>query len=216
MSEIGAVEHKVSRLTDQDLYLFNEGTHVRLFDKLGAHLGEIDGKPGVFFAVWAPAAKKVHVMGDFNGWSKTKHVLKPRGSSGIWEGFVPGLEQGAIYKYWIANPSGHKAEKADPFGFRHEEPPRTASVVWDIGRAWKDGEWMKSRGVRAGWLRFSPMSLPIQRLALLVASAGSWFACCFNTWRNSASTALFKSGVHCFSQPPSLSVAVEASSGRTN
>ena len=148
MNEIGAVEHKVSRLTDQDLYLFNEGTHVRLFDKLGAHLGEVDGKPGAFFAVWAPAAKKVHVMGDFNGWSKTKHVLKPRASSGIWEGFVPGLKPGALYKYWIANPSGHKAEKADPFGFRHEEPPRTASVVWDIGRSWNDAEWMKSRGAR--------------------------------------------------------------------
>ncbi len=148
MSAIGGVEHKVSRLTDEDLYLFNEGTHVRLFDKLGAHLGEVDGKPGVFFAVWAPAAKKVHVMGDFNGWSKTKHVLKPRGSSGIWEGFVPGLAKGALYKYWIANPSGHKAEKADPFGFRQEEPPRTASVVWDIGRKWNDAEWMKSRGGR--------------------------------------------------------------------
>ena len=125
----GSVEHKVSRLTDLDLYLFNEGTHAALADKLGAHLGEVDGKPGAFFAVWAPSAKKVHVMGDFNEWSKTKHALKPRGSSGIWEGFVPGVGQGALYKYWIANPSGHKQEKADPVGFRHEEPPRTASVV---------------------------------------------------------------------------------------
>jgi 1,4-alpha-glucan branching enzyme len=145
---VEAVEHKASRLEDLDLHLFNEGTHARLYDKLGAHLGEVDGKAGTFFAVWAPSAKKVHVMGDFNGWSKTKHPLKPRGSSGIWEGFVPGVGKGQIYKYWVANPSGHKAEKADPFGFRHEEPPRTASVVWDLGYAWGDAEWMKSRGAR--------------------------------------------------------------------
>jgi len=145
---VGTVEHKTSRLADLDLHLFNEGTHVRLYDKLGAHLGDLDGKKGTFFAVWAPSAKKVSVMGDFNGWSKSKHPLKPRGSSGIWEGFVPGVGRGEIYKYWIVNPSGHKAEKADPFGFRHEEPPRTASVVWDLAYEWGDEEWMKTRGAR--------------------------------------------------------------------
>jgi len=154
---VGAVEHKISRLSDQDLYLFNEGTHARLYEKLGAHLGELDGKKGVFFAVWAPSAKKVHVIGDFNGWSKSKHPLKPRGSSGIWEGFVPGVGKGEVYKYWIANPSGHKAEKADPFGFRHEEPPRTASIVWDLDYKWSDAQWMKTRGARQG--HGAPMSI---------------------------------------------------------
>ncbi|MFI5360882.1 MAG: 1,4-alpha-glucan branching protein GlgB [Elusimicrobiota bacterium] len=165
MNTIGGVEHKVSRLTDEDLYLFNEGTHTRLFDKLGAHPGEVDGRPGTFFAVWAPAAKKVHVMGDFNGWSKTKHVLKPRASSGIWEGFVPGVGKGALYKYWISHPSGHRAEKADPFGFRHEVPPRTASVVWDLANAWGDAEWMRSRGARHA------LGAP---LSIYEAHLGSW------------------------------------------
>ncbi|NNN06359.1 MAG: 1,4-alpha-glucan branching protein GlgB, partial [Elusimicrobia bacterium] len=152
-----AVEHKVSRLADQDLYLFNEGTHERLYDRLGAHLGEVDGKAGTFFAVWAPSARKVHVMGDFNGWSKSKHPLKPRASSGIWEGFVPGVAKGALYKYWIAGPNGQKTEKADPQGFCQEEPPRTASVVWDLDYRWSDAEWMGARGARQG--HDAPMSI---------------------------------------------------------
>ncbi|MBI3566551.1 MAG: 1,4-alpha-glucan branching protein GlgB, partial [Elusimicrobia bacterium] len=160
-----SVEHKVSLLTDLDLHLFNEGTHAALGAKLGAHLGVVDGKAGTFFAVWAPSARKVHVMGDFNGWSKTKHELRPRGSSGIWEGFVPGVGQGAVYKYWIANPSGHKQEKADPCGFRHEEPPRTASVVWDLGYEWGDAEWMKTRGSR------NSLSAP---LSVYEVHLGSW------------------------------------------
>ncbi len=143
-----AVEHKVSRLADQDLHLFNEGTHERLYDRLGAHLGEVEGRAGTFFAVWAPSARKVHVMGDFNGWSKSKHPLKPRASSGIWEGFVPGVGKGALYKYWIAGPNGQKTEKADPQGFRQEEPPRTASVVWDLDYRWNDAAWLGARGAR--------------------------------------------------------------------
>ena len=165
MSPVGGVEHRASRLTDEDLYLFNEGTHARLFDKLGAHPGEVDGRPGVFFAVWAPAAEAVCVMGDFNGWSKTSHALKPRASSGVWEGFVPGLSRGALYKYWISHPSGHRAEKADPFGFRHEEPPRTASVVWDLEFRWSDAGWMKSRGGRHA------LGAP---LSVYEAHLGSW------------------------------------------
>jgi 1,4-alpha-glucan branching enzyme len=154
---VEAVRHKTSRLSDMDLHLFNEGTHARLYERLGAHLGEVDGNAGTFFAVWAPSAKKVHVMGDFNGWSKTKHPLKPRASSGIWEGFVPGVGSGDIYKYWVANPSGHKAEKADPCGFRCEEPPRTASIVWNLDYKWGDAEWMKSRAARQG--QSAPMSI---------------------------------------------------------
>jgi 1,4-alpha-glucan branching enzyme len=135
-----------SRLTDLDLHLFNEGTHARLGDKLGAHLAE----GGCWFAVWAPSAKKVHVMGDFNGWSRAKHALKPRGSSGIWEGFIPGVTKGALYKYLVHAQDGAKLEKADPCAFRHEEPPRTASVVWDLDYVWRDEEWMRGRRERAG------------------------------------------------------------------
>ncbi len=87
-------------------------------------------------------------MGDFNGWAKTKHALKPRGSSGIWEGVVPGVEKGALYKYRITGPDGSKHEKADPYGLRHEEPPRTASVVWDLGYEWRDADWMAGRAAR--------------------------------------------------------------------
>jgi 1,4-alpha-glucan branching enzyme len=134
-----------SRLSELDLHLFNEGTHRRLWDKLGAHAAP----GGVQFAVWAPSAKKVHVTGDFDGWSKTKHALKPRGSSGIWEGFVPGAAKGALYKYLVTPQHGPKLEKADPFGFRQEEPPRTASVVWDLDYEWKDAEWMRTRAARA-------------------------------------------------------------------
>ncbi|OGR90696.1 MAG: 1,4-alpha-glucan branching enzyme [Elusimicrobia bacterium RBG_16_66_12] len=163
---VGNVDHKPSLLTDLDLYLFNEGTHARLYDKLGAHPAVVDGLTGTFFAVWAPASKKVHVMGDFNGWSKTKHALKPRASSGIWEGFVPGVGQGAVYKYWIqSSHGGFKAEKADPVGFRQEEPPRTASVVWDLGYEWGDADWMKSRARR------NAIGAP---LSIYEAHLGSW------------------------------------------
>ncbi|MEK7382634.1 MAG: 1,4-alpha-glucan branching enzyme, partial [Elusimicrobiota bacterium] len=148
------------------LYLFNEGTHARLYDKLGAHPAVVDGVRGIFFAVWAPASKKVHVMGDFNAWSKTKHALKPRSSSGIWEGFIPGIGQGAIYKYWIQSiHGGFKAEKADPFAFRQEEPPRTASVVHALDYEWGDADWMKSRARR------NELGAP---LSIYEAHLGSW------------------------------------------
>ncbi len=160
------VDHKPSLLTDLDLYLFNEGTHARLYDKLGAHPAVVDGVRGIFFAVWAPASKKVHVMGDFNAWSKTKHALKPRSSSGIWEGFIPGIGQGAIYKYWIQSiHGGFKAEKADPFAFRQEEPPRTASVVHALDYEWGDADWMKSRARR------NELGAP---LSIYEAHLGSW------------------------------------------
>ena len=160
------VDHRPTGLTDLDLHLFNEGTHVRLYDKLGAHLETHDGKEGTRFAVWAPNAKKVAVIGDFNGWAKTSHPLKPRYSSGIWEGFIPGVGKGALYKYRISSHvGGHKAEKADPFGFRHEEPPRTASVVWDLDYRWNDAEWMKARRDRAG------LSAP---LSIYEVHLGSW------------------------------------------
>ncbi len=144
-----AVEYGASLLTDDDLFLFNEGTHARLYQKLGAHLTELDGKPGVSFAVWAPNARQVAIMGDFNGWDKAAHALRPRGSSGIWEGFVAGLGAGTRYKFHIVSAhAGYQADKADPFAFRAEPPPKTASVVWNLEYAWHDGEWMGSRRAR--------------------------------------------------------------------
>jgi 1,4-alpha-glucan branching enzyme len=132
-------------ISDDDLFLFNEGNHFRLWEKLGAHLDEDEGEVGAGFAVWAPNAERVGVIGDFNDWDSEAHSLHARGSSGIWEGFVPGLEKGARYKYRIHGRGGHVVAKADPFGFRHETPPATASVVWDLDYAWEDDEWMESR-----------------------------------------------------------------------
>ena len=133
-------------LTEDDLYLFNEGSHFRLYEKLGAHITTFNGQSGTYFAVWAPDARKVSVIGDFNGWNRTSHPLKPRGQSGIWEGFVPGVGNGAIYKYHIKSRyKGYKVDKADPYGFYHETPPKTASVVWDIGYNWEDKEWLEKR-----------------------------------------------------------------------
>jgi 1,4-alpha-glucan branching enzyme len=136
-------------LTEQDLYLFNEGTHYRLYDKLGAHPRHGEGSEGTAFAVWAPNARQVSVMGDFNGWNKKGHPLEPRGGSGVWEGFVPGVGPGAVYKYHVVSRHHHyQVDKADPFAFRAEMPPRTGSVVWDLGYSWHDQEWMGDRAHR--------------------------------------------------------------------
>src|SRR5712692_11718169 len=94
---------EISLLTDQDLYLFNEGSHFRLYEKLGAHPVKADGVEGTYFAVWAPNAKKVFVMGSFNGWAKETHPLRPKGNSGIWEGFFSGVNKGSLYKYHIVS-----------------------------------------------------------------------------------------------------------------
>ena len=136
-----------SLLTDFDLYLFNEGTHVRVYDKLGAHVVTVDGTPGVVFSVWAPNADAVSVIGDFNNWDPDKNPLQPRQSSGIWEGFVPGLGQGTLYKYSIKPRfSPFRIEKADPFGFAAELRPNTASVVWDLSNyEWQDQTWLAHR-----------------------------------------------------------------------
>jgi 1,4-alpha-glucan branching enzyme len=136
-------------LGEQDLHLFNEGTHTRLYRKLGAHLAAVDGQAGVTFAVWAPNAERVSVMGDFNGWDKARHPLRRVGASGIWQGFVPGLGPGAVYKYHLRSRlNGFVVDKADPVGFRQEPPPRTGSVVWDLAYSWGDAEWMRTRAER--------------------------------------------------------------------
>jgi len=136
-----------SLFTDFDIDLFKAGKHFRLYEKLGAHLVEVDGVKGVYFAVWAPSARSVSVVGDFNYWIQGDHQLKVRwDSSGIWEGFIPGIEKGTTYKYKIqSNNGGIITEKADPFALYCEHPPHTASVVWDLDYQWKDKKWMETR-----------------------------------------------------------------------
>jgi 1,4-alpha-glucan branching enzyme len=138
-----------SLLSDDDLYFFHEGTHTRLYEKLGAHPGLVDGEAGTFFAVWAPNAEQVSLIGDFNGWSPEAHPMRPRGSSGIWETFAPGVGRGALYKYQIRSRyRSDRLDKADPFGFLHETPPGTASIVWDLHHEWGDARWMAERARR--------------------------------------------------------------------
>ncbi|HEX7842684.1 MAG TPA: 1,4-alpha-glucan branching protein GlgB [Kofleriaceae bacterium] len=148
-------------LTPDDLFLFNQGTHYRLYDKLGAHV--VPG--GTYFAVWAPSATAVSVIGDWNGWHGGRDRLNPRESSGIWEGVIPGIGHGARYKFAIAGPDGVVREKADPFAARAEHPPATASIVWQAQHAWGDAAWMVSRGER--FARTAPV-------AIYEAHLGSW------------------------------------------
>jgi 1,4-alpha-glucan branching enzyme len=132
-------------LSAKDLYLFGEGTHSRLADKLGAHAGP----SGTSFAVWAPNADLVSVVGDFNGWDREAHALEPVASSGIWAGHVEGARPGHVYKFHVrSGHGGYRVDKADPFAFRAETPPRTGSVVWDMVYRWSDGEWIAERGRR--------------------------------------------------------------------
>jgi 1,4-alpha-glucan branching enzyme len=134
-------------LTDFDVHLWSEGSHYRAYEKLGAHLTERNGLAGTQFAVWAPNARWVSVIGDFNGWQAGRHPLRPVGSSGIWEGFVPGVEAGTLYKYAITSRyHNYWVEKADPYAFATEMRPRTASKVWDLsGYEWGDQAWMSRR-----------------------------------------------------------------------
>ena len=136
-----------SLFTDFDIDLFKAGKHFRLYEKLGAHLTEVNGVKGVYFAVWAPSARTVSVIGDFNYWVEGQHSLNVRwDQSGIWEGFIPGVDKGTSYKYKIqSNNNGIITEKADPFALFCEHPPHTASIVWDLEYKWKDASWMKSR-----------------------------------------------------------------------
>jgi 1,4-alpha-glucan branching enzyme len=136
-----------SLFTNFDIDLFKAGKHFRLYEKLGAHLISVDGVSGVYFAVWAPTAHSVSVVGDFNFWIQEEHKLEVRwDSSGIWEGFIPNIEKGTTYKYKIqSNNEGIITEKADPFAFYCEKPPHTASVVWDLDYKWKDSKWIETR-----------------------------------------------------------------------
>ncbi len=136
-------------LTAEDFHLFNEGTHRCLYRKLGAHLATRQVRDGADFAVWAPNAERVSVIGDFNGWDKAAHFLRFTGASGIWAGFIPGVSEGARYKYHIESRfRNYRVDKADPFGFAHEVPPGNASRVWDLSYEWHDEAWMQERGAR--------------------------------------------------------------------
>ena len=149
-------------LTDQDLHLFNEGTHVSLADKLGAH----PAADGTTFAVWAPNAEAVSVVGDFNAWRPSSHPLRPRATSGIWEGFVPGVRRGAHYKYHVVSRlNGYRVDKADPVAFHAEVPPRRASIVWPLDYEWGDAAWMAARHER------NALEAP---LAIYEVHLGSW------------------------------------------
>jgi 1,4-alpha-glucan branching enzyme len=133
-------------LGEWDLHLFNEGRHRRLYDKLGAHLIEVDGQPAVAFAVWAPNAQAVSVIGDFNGWTPGAHPLSRIANSGIFAATHRGIAKGAHYKYHvISQHAGYQVAKTDPFGFHHEVAPSNASIVWDLDYTWSDGAWMASR-----------------------------------------------------------------------
>ncbi|MGZ7039853.1 MAG: 1,4-alpha-glucan branching protein GlgB, partial [Thermoanaerobaculia bacterium] len=137
-----------SLLSDWDLHLFNEGTHLTLWEKLGSHI--LPG--GTMFAVWAPNAASVSVVGDFNGWNNSANPMKLHGNSGIWEVFVPNVGRGTIYKYHIVSQhNGYQVNKADPVGVHHETAPRTASIVWDLDYEWHDDEWMANRKERNGF-----------------------------------------------------------------
>jgi 1,4-alpha-glucan branching enzyme len=145
-----AAEEPFSLLSELDLHLFSEGTHYRLYEKLGCHTATVNGVAGAYFAVWAPDAAYVSVIGDFNAWDRGRNPLRPRGLSGLWEGFVPGLGRGAIYKYHVASRHhGYQVDKADPFGVASELPPRTGSLVWDLDYEWGDAEWMQRRDARS-------------------------------------------------------------------
>ncbi len=145
-----------SLLTPFDLHLFNEGTHSHLYEKLGAHLSE--DPEGASFAVWAPNADWVSVIGDFNGWSRDANKLMPREQSGIWEGFIPGVKHGTLYKYHVhSRVTRTGADKADPFAVFAEQPPRQASIVWDLTYDWGDEDWMRNRSRANG--RQSPWSV---------------------------------------------------------
>jgi 1,4-alpha-glucan branching enzyme len=155
------------RLTDFDLHLLAEGTHYRSYEKLGAQLAPAPGTNGVRFAVWAPNAARVSVVGDFNGWSADAHPMEHRGDSGIWECFVPGVGAGALYKYHVASRYGNYAsERADPYGFAAEIRPQTASKVWDLRTyRWQDETWMTERARR------NSLQAPI---AIYEVHLGSW------------------------------------------
>ena len=146
-------------LTDFDLYLLGEGTHHRAFEKLGAHRVQVGTTTGVHFAVWAPNAWRVSLVGDFNGWDGRTHPMRLFALSGIWEVFIPDLQDGEKYKFEIRTTAGQLLKKSDPYGFAFEHSPQTASIVRDVSHyEWRDEDWMSTRPERGAWLN-RPMSI---------------------------------------------------------
>jgi 1,4-alpha-glucan branching enzyme len=161
-------------LTDFDLHLMGEGTHYLKYEKLGAHVREVEGVRGLHFGVWAPNARRVSVVGDFNSWDGRVHPMRNRGPTGVWEIFLPGLDEGQTYKFEILSSVGGLALKADPYAFAAELRPRTGSVVCNIeGYPWSDAEWMKERA-KHNWLA-APVSI-------YEVHAGSWRRAENNRW----------------------------------
>jgi 1,4-alpha-glucan branching enzyme len=133
-------------LSETDLYLFNKGDHHRIYEKLGAHYAEVNGVGGVQFAVWAPTARSVSVIGNFNSWDRRKHAMRILGASGIWEIFIPGLPEGELYKFHVKTQHGFVLDKADPYGFEMELRPKTASKVNYLSKfKWSDDQWIEQR-----------------------------------------------------------------------
>jgi 1,4-alpha-glucan branching enzyme len=141
------VNHNVTLFTEEDIYLFKEGSHYKLYEKMGSHILEINNKKGVYFALWAPNAKDVFVIGDFNKWKGQDYPLKQRGdSSGLWEGFIPWISKGEKYKYLVISKYNNQTfEKSDPYATYSEISPKTASIVWDMAYEWNDQEWIRVR-----------------------------------------------------------------------
>ncbi len=147
-----------SLLTDFDVYLFKAGKHFRIYNKLGSHIVTHDGAKGVYFAVWAPNARKVSVIGNFNNWKSEIFNMHLRADeSGIWELFVPDLGAGDLYKYHITSYNGRILEKTDPYAFRWEIPPANASIIWNLDYQWKDSQWLQNRSKNIG--KSKPMTV---------------------------------------------------------
>ncbi|HXG54336.1 MAG TPA: 1,4-alpha-glucan branching protein GlgB [Vicinamibacterales bacterium] len=153
-------------ISDYDLHLFGEGNHTRIYDKLGAHPATVDGTAGVHFAIWAPNAHRVSVVGDFNRWDGDVHPMHPLGASGVWSVFVPGATTGLRYKFEVRTRYGARRLKADPYGFAFELPPASASIVCDPHYTWTDAEWMRERATKDSWFR--------RPMATYEVHLGSW------------------------------------------
>jgi 1,4-alpha-glucan branching enzyme len=153
-------------ISEYDLYLFGEGNHTRIYDKLGAHPITVAGTAGVHFAVWAPNADRVSVVGDFNAWDGRRHPMQMLGASGVWDLFVPDVTVGARYKYEVRTRHGAITLKADPYGFAFELPPATASIVCRSDHDWQDAEWMRTRESQGSWFK--------RPVAVYEVHLGSW------------------------------------------
>ena len=151
--------------SNDDAYLFGQGVHYDIYKKLGSHPSEEDGKKGQFFGVWAPHAKYVAVTGEFNGWDTGANPLSCENEVGVWTGFIPEIEEGAMYKYYIVSAAGEGLYKADPYAAYAEERPGTASRTFDISRfKWKDGKWMDARAKKD--MKKEPMAIYILKMTI--------------------------------------------------